>query len=521
MYPPGRHLPICVFDSTLLSPPEFPMSLDASRQITQISVWRTWGGAAALYIRAPGNATSHHTACYIQALNPPHIYFVLSSSLSLSFSWLYPASCSLDPGSVPHTSSPPRQARRHRDIQDFSVSRSIPAARLFPQVGRYGEEGNNSPQAPIVDITSLLQDSDSNESPVSPTQQPPFSTVPASATSTVSTSGPPPAVFAVTASPLSPRFGTAGGTRARAPSISGPTLSSRRASRPRSGGGKRSMPPHTLESPAKKQTKWSSQEDTLIIELRGSGMKWDDISKKLPGRSAISCRLHYQNYLERRSEWDEERKNKLARLYERFKSEMWAKVAEEMQLPWRAVEAMHWQIAELTTGVSPYNTPAYAQGGGPQPPPTPSHPYYTHNPHPPAYPPYQHQPSTTTSPIHSSATDSPGPGGGGLLPALSPYPQQYEAAQGSSKRRASPPDHRLGSRETTRRRQDIYSSSSAAARDGPARDDYPPPPPPGPQQQPSVAVGGVGMGPGAGPGLPAFGMGAAMPARRGSTRHGL
>jgi hypothetical protein len=63
--------------------------------------------------------------------------------------------------------------------------------------------------------------------------------------------------------------------------------------------------------------KWSPEEDTLIIELRGKGMKWEDISKRLPGRSAISCRLHYQNYLERRSEWDEERKNKLARLYER------------------------------------------------------------------------------------------------------------------------------------------------------------------------------------------------------------
>lgn len=47
-------------------------------------------------------------------------------------------------------------------------------------------------------------------------------------------------------------------------------------------------------------------------------MKWDEISKQLPGRSAISCRLHYQNYLERRSEWDEDRKNKLARLYERY-----------------------------------------------------------------------------------------------------------------------------------------------------------------------------------------------------------
>lgn len=69
--------------------------------------------------------------------------------------------------------------------------------------------------------------------------------------------------------------------------------------------------------PAKKQSKWSPEENALILELRGGGMKWDDISKRIPGRSPISCRLHYQNYLERRCEWDEDRKNRLARLYER------------------------------------------------------------------------------------------------------------------------------------------------------------------------------------------------------------
>ncbi len=60
---------------------------------------------------------------------------------------------------------------------------------------------------------------------------------------------------------------------------------------------KRPSPP-----PAKNQSKWSPAEDAEIIGLRGYGMKWEDISKKLRGRSAISCRLHYQNYLERRSE---------------------------------------------------------------------------------------------------------------------------------------------------------------------------------------------------------------------------
>ncbi|KAI2610970.1 uncharacterized protein GGS25DRAFT_175809 [Hypoxylon fragiforme] len=130
------------------------------------------------------------------------------------------------------------------------------------------------------------------------------------------------------------------------------------------------MPPHSSESPAKKQTKWSSDEDRLIIELRQSGMKWEDISKKLPGRSAISCRLHYQNYLEKRCEWDEEKKNKLARLYERnrFKSEMWAGVAGEMGMPWRAVEAMHWHLGdqEMTrrAGTTPFQLAASASEGG-------------------------------------------------------------------------------------------------------------------------------------------------------------
>ncbi|OJD20005.1 hypothetical protein AJ78_00021 [Emergomyces pasteurianus Ep9510] len=109
---------------------------------------------------------------------------------------------------------------------------------------------------------------------------------------------------------------------------------------------KRLQPAPPSEIPAKKQSKWSAEEDALIIELRGNGLKWEDISKKLPGRSALSCRLHYQNYLERRSEWDEDRKNKLARLYERFKADMWAKIAAEMFVPWRAAEAMHWQLGE-------------------------------------------------------------------------------------------------------------------------------------------------------------------------------
>ncbi|KAF2118981.1 hypothetical protein BDV96DRAFT_488007, partial [Lophiotrema nucula] len=107
-----------------------------------------------------------------------------------------------------------------------------------------------------------------------------------------------------------------------------------------------SQTPLPEESPAKKQSKWTPEEDNLTIELRGQGMKWDDIAKRLPGRSSISCRLRYQNYLEKRAVWDEEKKNKLARLYARFKDQMWQKVAGEMGIPWRSAESMHWQLGE-------------------------------------------------------------------------------------------------------------------------------------------------------------------------------
>lgn len=83
---------------------------------------------------------------------------------------------------------------------------------------------------------------------------------------------------------------------------------------------KRSNPFPVGDSPGppEKKGKWTPEEDKLAIELRRGGMKWDDIAKRLPGRSAISCRLRYQNYSEKRQDWDDEKKNKLARLYNRF-----------------------------------------------------------------------------------------------------------------------------------------------------------------------------------------------------------
>ncbi|KAL2372001.1 hypothetical protein RJ035_005779 [Blastomyces gilchristii] len=118
------------------------------------------------------------------------------------------------------------------------------------------------------------------------------------------------------------------------------------------------MPPG--DRTAKKHwAKWSAEEDECIIRLRGSGTKWKDVSARLPGRSHISCRLRYQNYLEKGCNWDENQKTKLARLYYRFRKEMWTKVAQELEVPWRVAERMHWELGEddmsQRVGAMPFN----------------------------------------------------------------------------------------------------------------------------------------------------------------------
>jgi hypothetical protein len=72
------------------------------------------------------------------------------------------------------------------------------------------------------------------------------------------------------------------------------------------------------ESRTKELTKWSSEDDNLIITLRGQKTKWDDIAKCLPGRSSTSCRLRYQNYLNKGKMWKDADKKMLARLYARY-----------------------------------------------------------------------------------------------------------------------------------------------------------------------------------------------------------
>ncbi|KAL8660478.1 MAG: hypothetical protein Q9202_006514 [Teloschistes flavicans] len=105
--------------------------------------------------------------------------------------------------------------------------------------------------------------------------------------------------------------------------------------------------PHELQQPNKKPPRqWSDSDSDELVKLRGQNMKWEDIARRFPNRSHVACRLRYQNYMERKYHWTDDKNGKLARLYESHKQAMWTSIAQDLNTPWRAVEHQHWMIGQ-------------------------------------------------------------------------------------------------------------------------------------------------------------------------------
>uniref|UniRef100_A0A093V764 Transcription factor MYB44 n=1 Tax=Talaromyces marneffei PM1 TaxID=1077442 RepID=A0A093V764_TALMA len=100
----------------------------------------------------------------------------------------------------------------------------------------------------------------------------------------------------------------------------------------------------TMHSSEASGRKWSAEEDLRLLKLRAQNRTWTQISKKFRQRSALSCRLHYRNYLTKEVEWNEDKLIELATCYEKYKPEMWAKISRELRIPWQAAEKMHWKL---------------------------------------------------------------------------------------------------------------------------------------------------------------------------------
>ncbi|KAG6074342.1 hypothetical protein E4U16_004017 [Claviceps sp. LM84 group G4] len=87
---------------------------------------------------------------------------------------------------------------------------------------------------------------------------------------------------------------------------------------------------------------WSGKEERILSECKAAGLDWTDISKRLPGRSAESCKEYYDLLGTQGGGWSPELQTELSRLYCSSKVEMWAKIGTQLSVSQYSAETMHW-----------------------------------------------------------------------------------------------------------------------------------------------------------------------------------
>ncbi|KAG6236877.1 hypothetical protein E4U25_003257 [Claviceps purpurea] len=87
---------------------------------------------------------------------------------------------------------------------------------------------------------------------------------------------------------------------------------------------------------------WTEEEEETLFKLRNEGKKWQEVAAHFPGKTENACSLCYHKCI--RGASTDEIKNQVASLYEINKEIMWAKIAEEMKVPWTEAELNHWRL---------------------------------------------------------------------------------------------------------------------------------------------------------------------------------
>ncbi|KAG5940672.1 hypothetical protein E4U59_002296 [Claviceps monticola] len=102
--------------------------------------------------------------------------------------------------------------------------------------------------------------------------------------------------------------------------------------------------------PVEPRRRWTVEDDALLLQLRLSDEKltWKKIANRFPGRTGASCARRYAKIFIH--PWDEQRKNRLATLYDSHKEKMWQVIAEGMKVPWRDAEQNHWRLGKREMG---------------------------------------------------------------------------------------------------------------------------------------------------------------------------
>ena len=137
----------------------------------------------------------------------------------------------------------------------------------------------------------------------------------------------------------------------RRPSITGPpiSLSIPASSIKRTA----STSPQESRHASKKPTRqWSDADSDKLLKLRGANVKWDEIARHFPGRTPTACRLRYQNYLEKKYDWNDENKKSLAVLYDRYVTVQWHSVCSRSPSMWLVCKQCIWEVLLYFRGCS-------------------------------------------------------------------------------------------------------------------------------------------------------------------------
>jgi crotonobetainyl-CoA:carnitine CoA-transferase CaiB-like acyl-CoA transferase len=83
--------------------------------------------------------------------------------------------------------------------------------------------------------------------------------------------------------------------------------------------------------------KWSTDDDEVLLGLKGSGNTWKQIAEFMD-RPYTTCYDRYTKLVKKTVEWDDELNSKLEKLYQKRREELWRGIANELGAPWKAVE---------------------------------------------------------------------------------------------------------------------------------------------------------------------------------------
>ncbi|KAG6124473.1 hypothetical protein E4U38_008464 [Claviceps purpurea] len=89
---------------------------------------------------------------------------------------------------------------------------------------------------------------------------------------------------------------------------------------------------------------WTEEEEETLFKLKKEGKNWQEVAAHFPGKTERACMKFYYKYRYVQDEFTDEIKGQVASLYESNKERMWAKIAEEMKVPWTEAELNHWRL---------------------------------------------------------------------------------------------------------------------------------------------------------------------------------